>query len=408
MSDSLYDITLKRKYRRVKNLISILVFLIISSNVILRTNDNITLYALISIVISVLVVFRTILRPSAIIKVLDNNFMLWITFLFALYFFYGLVLPKYDYFSFEYFLLMLVMIIMTMLLLVNNPSDLIFEIFVHSFTLSTVAISLYVLVNEFDSILTGGVRVGDSVSGNVNTLALRLGMLSIPALYKIIFESNIKYILPYTISAMLILLTGSKKGLLIIILGIVLFFVYKYKFNLHKYILPTIIVLILFVFIFTNEYLYNIIGYRIVDFLGSVGFEFETASTSVSTELRLSMNDQAIAAFKQNPFFGGGWSYFSYFSGLGTYSHNNYLELLVNYGLVGFSLYYSMYVILLKKLFKVLRVDNKAIVFIISILLILITDIASVSFSSNLLNYLILLIIYFYIKNNRLLLQKDW
>lgn len=70
--------------------------------------------------------------------------------------------------------------------------------------------------------------------------------------------------------------------------------------------------------------------------------------------------------------------------------------------------YYSMYVILLKNLFKVLRVDNKAIVFIISILLILITDIASVSFSSNLLNYLILLVIYLYIKNNRLLLQKDW
>lgn len=67
-----------------------------------------------------------------------------------------------------------------------------------------------------------------------------------------------------------------------------------------------------------------------------------------------------------------------------------------------------MYVILLKNLFKVLRVDNKAIVFIISILLILITDIASVSFSSNLLNYLILLVIYLYIKNNRLLLQKDW
>lgn len=66
-------------------------------------------------------------------------------------------------------------------------------------------------------------------------------------------------------------------------------------------------------FIFTNEYLYNIIGYRIVDFLGSVGFEFETASTSVSTELRLSINDQAIAAIKQNPFLVGAASIFHIF-----------------------------------------------------------------------------------------------
>lgn len=36
----------------------------------------------------------------------------------------------------------------------------------------------------------------------------------------------------------------------------------------------------------------------------------------------------------------------------GTYSHNNFVELLMNYGIVGFTLYYAFHAVLLIKLFQ--------------------------------------------------------
>ena len=38
--------------------------------------------------------------------------------------------------------------------------------------------------------------------------------------------------------------------------------------------------------------------------------------------------------------------------GRSTYAHNNYYEILVNFGLVGFFIYYSMYVYLIVKLLR--------------------------------------------------------
>jgi O-antigen ligase len=103
------------------------------------------------------------------------------------------------------------------------------------------------------------------------------------------------------------------------------------------------------------------------------------------------------------PIFGGGWFYFSEYSGMGTYSHNNFLELLVTYGIVGFFTYYSMFFKVLLKLKKMYKRDNYAKLLVTMIIIILINDFAAVSFSFNILNYQVLAFGYLYFKD----MQKE-
>ncbi len=51
----------------------------------------------------------------------------------------------------------------------------------------------------------------------------------------------------------------------------------KVKLKVYKYIVPLIFTLLLLYFIFTNPTLYNIIGYRLIDFLGQIGLNVENA-----------------------------------------------------------------------------------------------------------------------------------
>ncbi|WP_276353940.1 O-antigen ligase family protein [Cohnella caldifontis] len=62
---------------------------------------------------------------------------------------------------------------------------------------------------------------------------------------------------------------------------------------------------------------------------------------------RADMIGTGLALWERKPWFGWGTDQFRYLSGYQTYSHNNYVELLSNNGLVGLILYYSMMVTLL-------------------------------------------------------------
>ena len=69
---------------------------------------------------------------------------------------------------------------------------------------------------------------------------------------------------------------------------------------------------------------------------------------SYSDRARLDMIKIGLQAFGESPFIGNGVAYsYAQFS---TYSHNNYVEILMNTGVVGFIAYYSSYAITLKRM----------------------------------------------------------
>jgi O-antigen ligase len=377
----------------------ILFFIIIFSNIVFRTEEYINLYAFLSIVVVFFVTIRMMFFPNTLSKTIINRFSLWVFLLFSVYFYYGIVRTTYYYFSIQYFLFMFIMLLVTTLLLIETNRNKLMDILIKVSASSSLIIFVYTFVNEWQLILQGGTRIGESGSGNVNTLAIYIGVLSVPSLYKIMYDKKLIYIVPYLASLSIILLSGSKKGLLYILLAVGIFSVFKNRARIHKYV-PIIIALgVIIYLVLNNNYLFNIIGFRIIDFLGTLGLEIKGANVSHSTELRLLMNKLGLQAFMEHPIFGGGWFYFSQYSGLGTYSHNNYIEILVTYGLVGFFLYYSMYAFVLLKLYKIKKSYNFAKLLYTMIILNLINDFFSVSFSYNLVNYIILLISFLFIES---------
>ncbi len=103
-----------------------------------------------------------------------------------------------------------------------------------------------------------------------------------------------------------------------------------------------------------------------------------------SLNLRATLIERGFEMWAQKPFFGWGFEAYRYESGLGYYSHTNYIELLVNHGLIGFMLYYSFVLSVLYVALKTYRSYSvqKGLVnwAILAIGVLLIWDFAAVSY----------------------------
>ena len=125
--------------------------------------------------------------------------------------------------------------------------------------ISSIIICAYITVNELDNIIAGGARIGESGSGNVNKIAMYLSTFSIPILYSILINKNMKLIIIYGLIAIFILLTGAKIGLVMLLLSSMILEIYKNKMKILKYIKIIIPLIICVIIIFNTKYFYNII-----------------------------------------------------------------------------------------------------------------------------------------------------
>ena len=98
--------------------------------------------------------------------------------------------------------------------------------------------------------------------------------------------------------------------------------------------------------------MYNIIGSRIEGLFGDFA---GTGKIEASAGIRFDMIDYAIEMFKEKPVFGWGIEGFANNSVYGVYSHNNFTETLVNFGIVGFVLLYFYKVMILYRQIKMIK-----------------------------------------------------
>lgn len=99
-----------------------------------------------------------------------------------------------------------------------------------------------------------------------------------------------------------------------------------------------------------------------------------------SYRTRAEMLEQAVQLWKQAPVFGNGLDAFRGLSGQGTYSHNNYVELLCDIGVAGTLLFYAIHAQALVRAFYapiILRLYCCSFV-----LMLLLTDLGYVSYAS--------------------------
>lgn len=154
----------------------------------------------------------------------------------------------------------------------------------------------------------------------------------------------------------LVLLSGSRKCMIMLPIPI-LFFLYKKNIKYFFISIPVGIAVIigLYYLIMNVPILYSVMGYRMEDLFNIISGNI-TGSEDMSRAILL---EYGLQWFKERPIIGYGLNAFrelsnqtSIFAGRNFYAHNNYIELLVDVGLVGTLLYYSFVIYVFKNIHK--------------------------------------------------------
>lgn len=239
-----------------------------------------------------------------------------------------------------------------------------------------------------DIISSEGERLSsDLINSNV------LGMsIAFSTIINIFYGLNFKFekysilILP---SIIVIAASGSRKTLLTLIIGIIGILYLKSKqdkFSVKK-ILKILVFLILasvIVYIIIQSNIFNNLSSRIGEmFAGFIG----KGEVDRSTNIRMLYTQLGLEIFKAHPILGVGIDnarIFTYqISGFNHYLHNNFAELLADVGMIGFVVYYLMYLTIFIKNFILYKKGNtRAGLILVMLVLMVIMDYGRVSYYS--------------------------
>ncbi|MBD7970573.1 O-antigen ligase family protein [Paenibacillus sp. Sa2BVA9] len=210
--------------------------------------------------------------------------------------------------------------------------------------------------------------------------------LSIGTLFCFFMSYYKKKKLYYVYALFLLILssfTGSRKSLVAVMLGIFLLIFLK---NRSKKILKTVSIIISFgmiLYFILNLPMFDAVLGRMESFYNLL---IGNGTVDNSSLTRSNMISFGWELFLDKPAIGYGYDSFRFYWGgidRATYSHNNYIEMLVNGGLIAFISYYLMYAYSLYKLGKLsYRFNEIAILFFVIIIISLILDVAAITYYS--------------------------
>lgn len=371
---------------------SLSLILIVTANICFYTKEMLNYYTIMTIsgiIISILVNVK-----HFSFKIKSTNCILWLVAVYSMYFIYGLLFLSAGTFPWDSLLIRFAenaAIYISIKGLFYERGERILAPFI----ITGIVSAIYLFTMEKASILSGGMRIGDSLSGNVNTVGFNFGfiLLLVTWNYCKFKKKTDGFLLLFFIIIML--LTGSKKALLIIVLDLVMILIYE-KEKATTWLWIAIVASIGVYVIFNVSYFYEILGIRIETMLATMigGRASALGLYSYSTDMREVMLKEAFSLFLTRPVFGGGYNYF--FANTTTqyaYSHSNYTELLCSFGIIGTLLYYSKQLANLKylireRLYKNSKTRNIGIVCLILMIEMLMVDWATVTFSGQCMGYI--------------------
>lgn len=386
----------------IKNIDMILASLLLFSSLCLTSSRYIIIYIFIVALTAIY-----ILKQKEKLKV--HISIIWYIIVSFFICLYGLLTPYPGWFSFPYFLVICISVIELYCLFCFSNKD-IYKKVMFCVELVTYFCAFYLLIRElpifvskFSSIVQGKdwFRLGMNSYVNPTTVAYFFGILAQFSIYDFIKSKDQKVIISIIIQFLMIILSGSKKGLILVLIPILILIIdnsIKQPRNLVKYIFFFVLSIFL---IFNIPFLYNMIGYRVLDFFETIGINFIPnnsvySQSDTSTSLRINMIIEAFDLFKKHILFGNGWNAFSALTKYRYYSHCNYVELLSSMGLFGFGLYYSIYYFLIKKIKLINKMEHKLLI-ISLIISLLVSDFSSITMYDTVITYFAIFILSLFI-----------
>jgi len=224
---------------------------------------------------------------------------------------------------------------------------------VNAIIIGVVGMGIYTLysysLTGFFTMFNSGFRVGAEINQE-NTYGFYAGMGVIAGLGQYFKTKRISNIIVIIISLVMVLASGSRAAIIDCVIGIIGLIIIEYGFRKARKTIMAFIFAGLAVYIMFT-YFDDMTIVRRLDTFSNLFYSTGVADNSTTT--RLGMIQYGLEQFIYRPIQGYGINNFRVLyqqaTGWDTYSHNNFVELLVDVGIVGFSLYYYIYYIILRQ-----------------------------------------------------------
>lgn len=376
--------------KSIKKILDILVILLMISIYLFSTNDQYNLYYKIVAIIFMVINTLYIAISRKRLKI-NKQILLW--FLFCIFSLISLQWSTVRSVEVIIVLFFIGFICFSLFNYMNSENDI--DIVLIGVVIAGVLLSFYIIATVgIKSLISARFNIQGYNSNDVGVKLVISSLLSLYFIYKNKWKKSC--VLAILILIPIVIFTYSKTSITMLIVGISMFYIFKSKnsWQLTKNFFTVILLLSIMVYLmFSNEWLYNSIGIR---FEGLIN-QFLTSSGGYSSDrLRLGFIEAGKNLFKIKPLLGYGIDNFRYvsfyYTGVNEFAHNNYIELIVNLGIVGSFIYYFGYYITIKDMIRVYGKDTDTIrILFIILILVMIAQIGIVSYNKILYSVIIIL-----------------
>ncbi len=232
--------------------------------------------------------------------------------------------------------------------------------------------------------MSGNARLGNEFQ-NTNTIGGACAFVFLSFLYLGIKKNKIWFYIS-VIPAIVMLGAGSRTGIAVALCGIACILI-NYLFNSNdrnafKKVILISVIIALFVYVIFNASEIGFLNSTYEHF--KVFFDAVSGKTATlgSVYYRIGMLRVGFELFISHPIFGNGINatkYALFNAGIPyTVLHNNFIELLADVGIVGFSLYYGIYFISLKRALK--QIKSNSFFPLLLLVMMLVLDIGGVTY----------------------------
>lgn len=244
------------------------------------------------------------------------------------------------------------------------------EACLNMYVVSAIVMALMILqTGQLDYLFINSIqqeRLGTEITGNANILTALFMYAGVFAAWFMIYAerkmSRLIYLLALIFILFIMISSGGRKTIVAVLLTMGLFLIMKGKYDKWKIlrnITITIIAIVSFFMIIWNvPLLYELIGER---FEGLFDLFVGKDSNVNSDSTREQMFILAIEKWLNRPLLGYGIDSFKFFNrgvtGHFYYAHNNVAELLYDVGIIGFLLFYWIFLHIYKQL-KLIHTDE--------------------------------------------------
>jgi len=201
----------------------------------------------------------------------------------------------------------------------------------------------YGINNIINLFLTGG-RIGDITQ--INAFGLYSSIAFIICMFKAINTKKYLYYILAIMPLLMAIASGSRKSLLILILSVPLLSVINSKGKILINIIFSILI------IYGIYYIFESMGVLENVFVRT--FDFFAEKKDTSSNIRIGFLEYGWGKFLDNPLIGYGVEQFQELlyrdTGARSPAHNNYMQILISFGMIGFTIWYSMYYYIIKNI----------------------------------------------------------